>query len=99
MAAELEAATRLGAYLHVHFSTSSEEDDWCREHTGTSGPEQLVAMGMLEVPTILAHCNTVPVDELPLLAGRRARRSPSSRRSRCSRVFPRHPSVPRSMRA
>lgn len=72
MVAELEAATRLGAGLHVHFSTSSEEDDWCREHTATSSLEQLVAMGMLEVPTILAHCNTVPVDELPLLAGTRA---------------------------
>ena len=29
-------------------------------------------MGMLDVPTILAHCNTVPVDQLPLLAGTRA---------------------------
>ena len=72
MAAELEAATRLGAGLHVHFSTSSEEDDWCREHTATSSLEQLVAMGMLEVPTILAHCTTIDPAQLPLLAGTRA---------------------------
>lgn len=72
MSAERETALRLGAGLHVHFSTSSEEDDWCRGNDGTSALETLVAMGMFDVPTILAHCNTIAVDELPLLAGTRA---------------------------
>lgn len=69
MLAEREAAARLGVGLHVHFSTSGEEDEYCRSAYGTSALEQLSRMDMLSVPTILAHCNTLPVDELPLLAG------------------------------
>lgn len=72
MVAELALATRLGAGLHVHFSTSSEEDDWCLAEYGRPALEVLREMGMLDVPTILAHGNTVPVDQLPLLAGTRA---------------------------
>lgn len=72
MEAELALATRLGAGLHVHFSTSSEEDDYCFEHFGRPALEVMREMGMLDVPTILAHCNTVPVEQLPLLAGTRA---------------------------
>ncbi|MCS5736228.1 amidohydrolase family protein [Herbiconiux daphne] len=72
MKAELALATRLGAGLHVHFSTSSEEDDYCLEHFGRPALEVMSEMGMLDVPSILAHCNTVPVEQLPLLAGTRA---------------------------
>jgi 5-methylthioadenosine/S-adenosylhomocysteine deaminase len=72
MEAELALARRLNAGLHVHFSTSSEEDDHCLERFGKSALEVMLDMGMLDVPTILAHCNTVPVEQLPLLAGTRA---------------------------
>ncbi|WP_051172567.1 amidohydrolase family protein [Microbacterium indicum] len=64
-----DVAERLGVGLHVHFSTSSEEDDYCQAHFGTSALTQLTEMGMLRVPTILAHGNTIRTDELPLLAG------------------------------
>lgn len=72
MVAEREAALRLGAGLHAHFSTSSEEDDWCRERYGRTALEMLLELRMFDVPTILAHCNTVAEEELPLLAGTRA---------------------------
>ncbi|MGO3319500.1 MAG: amidohydrolase family protein [Microbacterium gubbeenense] len=72
MEAERAAAVRLGVGLHVHFSTSSEEDEYCREHFGRSALEQLTRMGMFDVPSILAHCNTVAEHEIPLLAGTRA---------------------------
>ncbi|ROO84431.1 5-methylthioadenosine/S-adenosylhomocysteine deaminase [Actinocorallia herbida] len=72
MAAELALARRLDAGLHVHFATSGEEEKWCHEHYGRSALEVLRDLGMLDVPTILAHCTTVPVDQLPLLAGTRA---------------------------
>lgn len=72
MLAARDAAGRLGAGLHVHFSTSGEEDAYCAEHYGTTSIQQLRSMGMLEVPTILAHCNTVDPAELPLLSGTRA---------------------------
>jgi 5-methylthioadenosine/S-adenosylhomocysteine deaminase len=69
MIAERDAAARLGVGLHVHFSTSGEEDDFCEQAFGSSALSRLSDMGMLEVPTILAHCNTVREHELPLLAG------------------------------
>lgn len=72
MIAVRDAATRLGVGQHVHFSTTGEEDEHCREHYGVSALQQLADMGMLDVPTILAHCNTVPLADLPLLAGSRA---------------------------
>ncbi len=72
MAAELEVARRLGVGLHVHFSTSGEEDDWCRAEYGRPALEVLREMGMLDVPVILAHCTTIPVEQLGLLAGTRA---------------------------
>lgn len=72
MIAARDTAARLGVGLHVHYSTSGEEDAYCAEHHGTTSIRQLIAMGMLEVPTILAHCTTVDPAELPLLAGTRA---------------------------
>lgn len=72
MEAELALARRLNTGLHVHFSTSSEEDDYCLEQYGKPALEVMLQMGMLDVPTILAHCNTIPVEQLPLLAGTRA---------------------------
>jgi 5-methylthioadenosine/S-adenosylhomocysteine deaminase len=72
MSAARDVAARLGVGLHVHFSTSGEEDAHCRSRFGRSALEVLSSTGMLDVPTILAHCNTVPVEELPLMAGTRA---------------------------
>jgi 5-methylthioadenosine/S-adenosylhomocysteine deaminase len=72
MAVELALAHRLHAGLHVHFSTSGEEDRYCYQHHGKSALTVMKEMGMLEVPTILAHCNTVRTDELPLLVDTKA---------------------------
>jgi 5-methylthioadenosine/S-adenosylhomocysteine deaminase len=67
--AELGIARRYGAGLHAHFATSTEEDDVCLERYGCSAIEQLRRMGVLEVPTILAHANELRLDDLPPLAG------------------------------
>ncbi|WP_430867657.1 amidohydrolase family protein [Demequina aurantiaca] len=72
MLTELAVAKRLGAGLHAHFSTTSEEDDWCAANGGGTAVDRLVEMGMLDVPTILAHCTSLPVEQLPALAGTRA---------------------------
>lgn len=72
MVAERELAVRLGVGLHAHFSTSSEEDVFTEAEYGKSALQVLREMGMFDVPTILAHCNTVPTDQLHLLAGTRA---------------------------
>ncbi|WP_210505483.1 amidohydrolase family protein [Naasia sp. SYSU D00057] len=70
--AEVDLAVRLGVGLHAHFSTSSEEDEHCLAEYGRPALHVMKDLGLLDVPLILAHCNTVPVDQLPLLAGTRA---------------------------
>lgn len=72
MREELDLARRLGVGLHVHFSTSGEEDAWCSAEYGRPALEVLLDLGIFDVPTILAHCTTIPVEQLPLLAGTRA---------------------------
>ncbi|HAQ59122.1 MAG TPA: S-adenosylhomocysteine deaminase [Microbacterium sp.] len=70
--AEVELATRLGIGLHAHFSTSGEEDAFCHAEYGRPALEVMKELGLLDLPLILAHGNTVPVAQLPLLAGTRA---------------------------
>lgn len=72
MEVELELAQRHGVGMHAHFGTRGEEDRWCRERFGVSALAKLAALGMFEVPTILAHGNSIAPDELPHLAGTRA---------------------------
>ena len=72
MRAERDLAARLGVGIHAHFSTSHEEDDVCLPAYGQPALAMLAEMGMLDVPTILAHCNTVPIEQLPILAGTKA---------------------------
>lgn len=72
MVAERELALRLGVGLHAHFSTSSEEDEFTEAEYGKPALQVLREMAMFDVPTILAHCNTVPVEQLHLLADTRA---------------------------
>lgn len=72
MIAARDLARRLGVGLHAHFSTSGEEDALCEAEHGVSAVARLVEMDMLSEPTILAHCTSLPVDDLPLLAGTRA---------------------------
>lgn len=69
---EVDLANRLNIGLHAHFSTSGEEDEFCLAEYGRPALPVMRDFGLLDVPLILAHCNTVPVDQLPLLAGTRA---------------------------
>jgi 5-methylthioadenosine/S-adenosylhomocysteine deaminase len=66
--AELALADRYNTGLHIHLSTSSEEDDFCQLHYGCSAVEQMRRIGVLERPLIAAHCLTIPDDDLPQLA-------------------------------
>lgn len=72
MAAERELALRLGVGLHAHFSTSAEEDRLTEAEHGKPALQVMSEMGMLDVPIILAHCNTLPPEQLKFLAGTRA---------------------------
>ncbi len=70
--AEIEMASRHGVGLHAHFSTTGEEDRHCLAEYGRPALEVMRELGLLDLPLILAHCNSLPVEQLPLLAGTRA---------------------------
>lgn len=65
-------AERFGVGLHAHFSTSSEEDEHCLAEYGRPALAVMKDLGLLELPLILAHCNTLPAEQLPILSGTRA---------------------------
>ena len=70
MAVERALAEKYGTGLHVHLATSGEEERHCRREFGMSAVQQLEVTGMLERPTLAAHCICVPEADWPLLARR-----------------------------
>lgn len=68
MALEKELAQKYHTGFHTHFATGQEENDYCREHYGTTAIPQLEKMGFLEFPIIAAHSIGIPVEDLPIVA-------------------------------
>lgn len=63
-------AKERGLGIHTHLSESREEVARVRERTGDSPPQYLERLGVLEVPTVAAHCVHVDEADLALLARR-----------------------------
>jgi 5-methylthioadenosine/S-adenosylhomocysteine deaminase len=68
IALELELAKRFDTGLHIHFATSSEEEDYCQEKFGISAVERMQQLGILEFPILAAHAITVPESDYATLA-------------------------------
>jgi len=68
---ELALADRYHTGLHIHLSTSGEEDRHCLEHFGRTAVGQMKALGILDRPLIAAHCLTIPPEDFPTLAAHR----------------------------
>jgi 5-methylthioadenosine/S-adenosylhomocysteine deaminase len=68
METERVLAQKYKTGLHIHFSTTNEEDIHCQAHYGVSAARKMAAMGMLESPVIAAHSITIPADDWPILA-------------------------------
>ncbi|RMF80424.1 MAG: amidohydrolase [Chloroflexi bacterium] len=68
MARERILAAKYQTGMHIHLSTTGEEDVYCQERYGTSAVEQLEAMQMFDRPMIAAHSITIPPDDWPILA-------------------------------
>jgi 5-methylthioadenosine/S-adenosylhomocysteine deaminase len=67
MKLELELAAKYKVGFHTHYATGEEENDFCREHFGTTAIPQLGKMGFLDYPIIAAHSICIPVDDLPMV--------------------------------
>jgi 5-methylthioadenosine/S-adenosylhomocysteine deaminase len=61
-------AEKFDTGLHIHLSTTSEEDVFCLEHYGMSAVTKMEAMGMLTRPIMAAHSITIPAEDWGILA-------------------------------
>ena len=68
MEAELSIAKKFKAGMHIHTSTSDEEDNFAQSNFGMSATKKLHEMGMFDVPIIAAHAITIPEADWALLA-------------------------------
>ncbi len=63
-----ETAQDLGVGIHIHLSESQEQVDNALETHGRTPVAHLDALGILDVPTIAAHCIVVSDDDVRTLA-------------------------------
>ncbi|MBW4436461.1 MAG: amidohydrolase [Pleurocapsa minor GSE-CHR-MK-17-07R] len=67
MLAERAIAEKYDTGLHIHLSTTGEEDAFCAEHYGTTAVRKMDELGMLERPVIAAHALTIPQGDWGIL--------------------------------
>jgi 5-methylthioadenosine/S-adenosylhomocysteine deaminase len=67
---ELALADRYQTGLHIHLSTSGEEDHYCQLYFGQTAIEHMAQLGVLDRRLLAAHCLTLPASDYPELAGR-----------------------------
>jgi 5-methylthioadenosine/S-adenosylhomocysteine deaminase len=63
-----EAAGELGIGIHLHLSESEEQVTASRERYGRSPVAHVAELGVLDVPTLAAHCIAVDAADIALLA-------------------------------
>ncbi len=68
MARERLLARKYDTGLHIHISTTSEEDDYCRAHFGMTAARKMDDLGMFDQPVMAAHAITIPQEDWHLLA-------------------------------
>ncbi len=70
MISERVVAQNYGAGLHIHLSTTGEEDVFCQSQFGTTAVQKMDKLGMFDQPLLAAHSITIPQEDWPLLAQR-----------------------------
>lgn len=68
MEAERVLAQKYNTGLHIHISTTGEEDEFCQRQYGMSAVTKMEQLGMLEHPMIAAHAITIPSEDWGTLA-------------------------------
>lgn len=68
MQAERRLAEKYDTGMHIHISTTGEEDELTQREYGTTAVAQMKQMGMLDAPIIAAHAITIPEEDWPTLA-------------------------------
>lgn len=68
MEAERRIAQKWQTGMHIHISTTGEEDGITQEKYGMTAAKKMRDMGMFDVPIIAAHAITIPEEDWELLA-------------------------------
>jgi 5-methylthioadenosine/S-adenosylhomocysteine deaminase len=70
MERERAIAEKYATGLHIHISTTGEEDAHCQQHYGMTAVAKMEAMGMMRQPIMAGHAITIPPEDWLLLAQR-----------------------------
>ncbi len=70
MAVERTLSHKYNTGLHIHISTTGEEDAFCQQHYGTTAVQKMDGLRMMEQPIIAAHAITIPQQDWALLSQR-----------------------------
>jgi 5-methylthioadenosine/S-adenosylhomocysteine deaminase len=67
-----QRAAELGVGIHIHVSETADQVRMSLEQYGMTPVQQLAETGVLEVPTILAHCAHPTDEDIAILSGKQA---------------------------
>lgn len=70
MQLERTLAHKYDTGLHIHISTTGEEDAYCAEHFGVTAVAKMDELGMFDRPLMAAHAITIPEQDWPTLAAK-----------------------------
>lgn len=70
MSVERTLAQKYNTGLHVHLSTTGEEDAFCQRHYGMSAVAKMDELAMLYQPVLAAHAITIPSRDWEILSRR-----------------------------
>jgi 5-methylthioadenosine/S-adenosylhomocysteine deaminase len=70
MQIERALAQKYKTGLHIHLSTTGEEDDYCAQHYGMTAARKMDELGMFDQPLMAAHALTIPQEDWALLASK-----------------------------
>lgn len=68
MQVERTLAQKYDTGLHIHLSTTGEEDDFCEKHYGMTAVRKMEELGMFDRPLMAAHSLTIPQADWALLS-------------------------------
>jgi 5-methylthioadenosine/S-adenosylhomocysteine deaminase len=71
MKLERTLASKYDTGLHIHFSTTHEEDAFCQAEFGMSAVQKMAELQMFDRPILAAHSITIPQADWPILAEQR----------------------------
>jgi 5-methylthioadenosine/S-adenosylhomocysteine deaminase len=67
---ERTLARKFNTGLHIHISTTGEEDAYTQKHYGMSAVSKMAELGMMDQPLMAAHAITIPEQDWPTLASK-----------------------------